>query len=840
MKKKLMMICLLLLGLNIGANNLNKRIEFVDASYNLSEIFINVEKQSNFTFTYSKLNMAKRVELNKKQYLIKELLDELSKRMGLKYLIKGKNISVKLKLKKSISGIITDQHNGETLIGAVIYFNELEVGTSTNAYGLYSIEVPEGEHVVTISYLGYENLESSIETSKMKNNFSLNSSDFQIEEVIVSAKKANYNIINSAVGIESISSEMVKSNASVGGELDIMKTMQLLPGVKASVNGTSQISVRGGSFDQNLILIDEAPVYNPSHALGFFSVFNPDAFKQSTLYKSYIPAKFGGRLSSVVDIRTKDGNSENLSVQGSVGLLSSRLMIESPIGENTSVLLAGRYSYVGELLNMAEKSDIGSLNELSSNSDINFYDINFKLKHKVNENNRIYLSSYVGHDDFYYTNIDDESSLSWGNMTSTLRWNSVFSNKFFMNMSLIYSNYNYSYILKDNAKSYEWLADLTEFDYKVDFDYFLNSWNHITFGADAIYHIVNPGEIKPKGSASNAVAISLNKNNAIESSLYLNDKNDITKKFQLNFGLRFSNLKSDYKVSTEDLSKNYTSYEPRFSARYSFTDDFSVKSAYTRTTQFFHLMSNSALGFPTDIWLPSNSEIKPQFSDQISLGIYKNFFDNQLELTVESYYKKMNNIIDFIDNSNLFLNERIHEQVLSGDANAYGIDFSLKKQSGKYNFMINYSYSRVKKTIEGINNGNEYSASYDKPHSLNLNLGYNFNQNWSATTNFVYSSGGLATVPIGTYFYKGLNFMKYSNRNEYRLPSYHRMDFQVSYKKKMRSFEYEWQLGLYNLYGRKNVFALFTRSDEYNVNNQSAYKMYLFSFVPFVTFNFKF
>ncbi|MGB5990077.1 MAG: TonB-dependent receptor [Marinifilaceae bacterium] len=839
MKKYLLLMFIISMNLfAFSQESVQLRVNRSNAS--IIEILNDIENQTDYRFTYdaSSILVNSHTKITKGEYSLKSLLELISKEKSLKYLIVKKNIALKVKKYVTISGVITDAKTGETLIGANVFELNSRKGVMSNAYGFYSLRVLEGDIKVEFSFISYNRNIKEIKINKnIRLDVSLTSSVVEMKDVLVNGLLPNENISRMPMGKESISADFINSIVSIGGEPDIIKSLQTLSGVRAIADGSAQMSVRGGSYDQNLILLDEAPVYNPSHALGFFSVFNADAFKSTDMYKSYIPAKFGGRLSSVIDIRTKDGNKEKIGVQGGIGLLASRLTIDGPINENTSFLLAGRYSYVGHLLNAVNALNLS--NDLSNNSDISFYDFNLKLSHKINANHRLYLSAYAGRDNFYYANIDEKSNMDWGNITSSLRWNAILSDKLFMNTSLIYSKYDYSYNLKDDSRNFDWTASLNDINLKCDLDYIIKENYNIKFGSELSTSDIEPGKISPRGGPSNSKKLTLKSQRAYLYAFYLDNNFSLSEALDFNLGIRFSNLDSR-KTDQNEYGKSYSNLEPRFSMRLMINESTSIKASYTKTYQYLHLMSNSALGFPTDIWLPSNKYIKPQSSDQYSLGLYKNFADNSFESSVEVYYKKLDNVIDFIDNSNLFLNENIHEQILAGTGRAYGVDFSIKKIVGKTHFMANYSYSKTFKTIEGVNGGSEYPMIFDKPHAINLSVSHKIGNKWDFSASWNYTSGGTATLPAGRFVYKGISFLNYTSRNGYRLPSNHRLDLMVTYTKKHKYFESQWKVGIYNVYARHNMFALMVKPDTYDINRMTGKKMYIGSIMPTITYCFKF
>ena len=838
MKRVLLVLCVVLLQ-NVVSAQENVRVLIEKKTNRLIDLLNEVERQTDYRFTYDALAVSvnSRINIDNGNYQLSELLQIVSNLKGVKYKFIKKSIALQAMKYYTISGLLTDAKTGETLIGANVFEFSKQVGITSNAYGFYSLMILEGTRKIEFSFIGYKSQVLDLSLSRNERfDIKLEPLVVEMEDVVVSATVRNANISQIPVGKETLSSDFLNSVVTLGGEADVIKSLQHFSGVKAVADGSAQMSVRGGSYDQNLILLDEAPVYNPSHALGFFSVFNSDAFKSTDIYKAYIPSKYGGRLSSVVDIRTKDGNNEKIAVSGSVGLLASRLMIDGPISKNTNFLIAGRYSYAGHLLNGVEALNLSQ--DLSKNSDVSFYDINLKLSHKINSNNRIYLSAYTGRDNFYYANIDENSAMDWGNLTSTLRWNSILSDKLFVNTSLIYSKYDYSYILKDDSRSFDWTASFNDINLKCDFDYIISDSYNMQFGAELSTSDIMPGKISPRNINSNAREITLKSHKAYLSGFYCDNNFSFGDAFSFNLGMRYSGL-SSRKTDSKVYDKAYSNIEPRFSFRYMVDESMSIKASYTKTFQYLHLMSNSALGFPTDIWLPSNEYIKPQSSDQYSIGIYKNIKDNTIETSVELYYKDMNNVIDFIDNSNIFLNENIHEQILAGRGRAYGIDFSVKKLLGSTRFMANYSYSRTLKTIDGINGGREYSMVYDKPHAVNLSVMHRHGA-WDFSASWTYTSGGAATLPAGQFVYKGMTFLNYTERNGYRLPANHRLDLMATYTKKHKYYESQWKIGVYNAYARHNMFALMVKSDDYNVNTMSAKMMYITSIMPTISYSFKF
>lgn len=767
--------------------------------------------------------------------------------------------------KHTLYGYIKDKATGESLIGATVSLDDKSNGTASNNYGFYSITLPAGKKRIKFSYVGYQTLSKEIELHSETNlSIELEFKDSKVEEVIVTASKNN-KITNNEIGSQLLSISAIKQMPAVLGETDLVKSLQLLPGIQSTNEGTTNLSVRGGSFDQNLFLLDDAPVYNPSHALGFFSVFNSDAIKSVKVYKASFPAQYGGRLSSIVDIHMKEGNNKQLDVSGGVGLIASRLTLEGPlIKDKASFIVSGRYSYAGLTANgaglLGQSLRIGSLMDFNADNEINFYDINAKVNYKINDKNHLFLSAYTGSDHFYYYAIDDNSSMDWGNITGTARLNHVFNSKLFSNTMFIFSKYNYSYILKDDARHFKWSSNLQEMDVKTDFDYFLNPENHIKFGVSAENHYYSPGKVEPRDETSITKPFTLDRQRAIIGTAYLNNEQKISDKIGLDYGLRYSAFfllgeSTVYSYSPEmekidsvkyakgELVKFYQSLEPRLSIRYQLNGNSSVKLSWSKTVQFQHLIGNSSVGLPSDVWIPASTSIKPQSANQIAIGYYRSFAENRYEFSSEAYYRKMYNVIDYRDNADLFLNPHVETQVLAGKGQSYGLEFYLEKKNSALTGWLSYTLSKTSKQIEGINNNNSYPANYDKRHNLSLLLNYKLSPSWSVSSIFKFTSGGFATIPEGTFNYYGAAFNYYTARNAYKLPPYHRLDLSFNYqsrKNEHRKWKTEWNFGVYNVYDKKNIFALFMKLDNYDFRYSQGTKMYLYGITPFITFNFKF
>jgi hypothetical protein len=634
------------------------------------------------------------------------------------------------------------------------------------------------------------------------------------------------------------------------GEVDIIKAIQLLPGVATVGEGGSGFYVRGGSVDQNLILLDEANVYNASHLMGFFSVFNPDVVKEVELYKGGIPAEFGGRLSSVLDIRMKDGNMKKFEMAGGIGTISSRISLGGPIKKDKgSVVFSARRTYADLFLKLSKKEEL-------KNNKLYFYDLNFKANYKLNDKNRVFLSAYSGRDIFSF---GEEFRLDWGNSTIAARWNHVFTDKLFLNTTATFSNYDYYLGEPTGLDGYEWTSNIKDYYYKMDFTYYLNPNNTIKFGGLTSYHMFDPGQATGVGSSILDQFV-VPKTNALEHAGYLSHKIKIGKKFNAVYGLRFSafqnigattyytynedySLKDTVNVAKGDIYNTYNGLEPRVGMTYILNESTSLKASYNRTRQYVHLASNSTATSPLDIWFPSSPNVKPQLADQVAIGYFQNFHKDMFQASVELYYKQMKNAIDFKDHATLILNPQLEGELRFGRAFAYGSEFLIKKNKGNLTGWISYTLSRTQKKIDGINNNELYFAKYDKTHNLAVILSYELGKNWSFGTNFIYSTGAAITMPIGKMEYMGMVVPIYSDRNAKRMPDYHRLDMSISYRPKKndnKRWKSEWVLSVYNVYNRANPYNITFKQSETNPNETKAEMLYLFGIVPSITYNFTF
>ncbi|NVN96508.1 MAG: TonB-dependent receptor [Bacteroidetes bacterium] len=742
----------------------------------------------------------------------------------------------------TISGYISDKKTGETLIGATVSNKaNKQIGVSANTYGFYSLKLPKGNYELLFSYIGYQEQTIKVNlTESKKLNVTMNENNVQLGEIVISANRENNRITQTQMGIEKLNVITISKLPVLFGEKDILKTMQLLPGVKAAGEGQSGFTVRGGSIDQNLILLDDAPVYNASHLLGFFSTFNSDAIKDVTLYKGTAPAQFGGRISSVVDLKMNDGNNQGFGANGSIGLISSKLNIEGPIQKGkSSFLISGRRTYADLFLKLSDQF---------KDNQLYFYDLNTKFNYRFSDKDQLFVSGYFGRD---VLGLNNRFAIDWGNSTATIRYNHLFNDRLFLNTSLIYSNYDYNINLTNNANPFSILSRVRDWNIKQELQYFSNNKNEWRFGYNVIYHSVIPGKITDAVSTENLYDL----RNGLESALYASNERQINEKIKISFGLRLSDFAvlggSNYYVLdnnhniTDTINqsnpvKNYINLEPRFSVNYIFDNSNSLKAAYSRNTQNLHLINNSVTTSPTDKWVMNTNIIKPEIGDQISLGYFRNFKDNTYEMSIETYYKWMQNQIDYRDAADE-RNRVIETQLLYGKGRAYGIEFLLKKNKGKLTGWIGYTLSRTEKEIEGINNNDWYPSRQDRTHDISIVLMYDISKRLNVSAVWVYQTGNAVTFPSGKYEVAGQTIWLYTERNAYRMPDYHRLDLGLTYKfKEKKHFNSELAFGLYNAYGRENAYLISFDQSESDPNKTVAKQTSLFRWVPSISWNFKF
>jgi hypothetical protein len=749
-----------------------------------------------------------------------------------------------------ISGTIKDKATGETLIGATVRIKELpQNGIAINNYGYYTLSAPAGEYTLIYSYIGYQTVSRPVSLHKNEViNMSL-SAGSSLQEVVVSADRPNNdNIASPQMGVEKLNMSQINAVPVVLGEKDILKTITLLPGVKSGGEANTGFYVRGGSSDQNLILLDEAQVYNASHLLGFFSTFNSDAIKDVTLYKGGMPAEYGGRLSSVLDVKMYDGNAKDYAVQGGLGLISSRLKLEGPlIDSNGSFMISARRTYIDLFLKASKDSSL-------KGSSLYFYDLNAKANYHFGSNNTLYLSGYTGKDVIGLQNL---FGTNWGNTTGTIRFNHIFSPKLFSNTSLIYSNYNYVIQSFQSENEFKATSKISDVNFKEDFQYAASSNHNIKFGVNILHHTIAPGDIS--SSSGNFNNITVEQRYGYENALYVSDDWKAGDKLTLMYGLRMSgffllgpgtfdtydaagNVASSKTYTSGQDVKNYFNLEPRFSASYQLTDESSWKLSYNRNTQNIYVLTNSTSSSPTDLYVMSSNNIKPEISDQVSTGWFKNFSDNIFEFSAEVYYKWLQNQIDYKDGAELIANQDVESELVYGSGRAYGLELFLKKKYGRFNGWIGYTLSKTEDKFAAINDDNYFPATQDRTHDLSVVGIYKLSDKWSFSGNFIYETGNAVTYPTGKYSTGGLTTFSYSGRNGFREPATNRLDIGATLEgKKHKKYESSWTFGLYNVYASREPYSITFEDSKTVPNTTEALETSIFATViPSVTWNFKF
>ena len=774
----------------------------------------------------------------------------------------------------TLSGYIKDASNGEALIGATIYISEISNGTISNAYGFYSITLPEGNYHIIYKYVGFETVRKEVALHRgTLLDLELSSGETALEEVVVTSKAIDENVQSIEMSVAELDVKAVEKLPAFAGEVDILKSIQLLPGVSTVGEGASGFNVRGGSVGQNLVLLDEAPVYQSSHLLGFFSVFNPDAVKDVKLYKGGIPAEYGGRISSILDVRMKEGNSKEYDVTAGIGTIFSRLAIEGPVKKDkSSFIIAGRRSYGDVLANLFTDA-------LGEGTALYFYDLTAKTNFHVNEKNRIYFSSYLGRDVF---KLDGMEGFDWGNRTATFRWNHLYSNKLFSNYSLFYSNYDYGFHFGESEQDrFGWNSEINTYNFKPQYSWFINTQNELSFGGEAILYHFKPAKVLNISDGIRHVA-NLDERKALEAAVYVGNDQRISSTLSLQYGLRFSSfrylggtvyhfgenipgLKKPLLATSEkgewETIKTYGKLEPRASFRYQLTKSASVKGSYNRMNQYIHLISNTTISLPVDVWQPSTNNIKPQQGDQLALGYFKNFQENNYETSAEVYYRWTKNQVGYIDGADLFFNELLESQLLSGIGRAYGLELFARKNRGRFTGWLSYTLGKTELKVDGINwsgdaekrQGNWYPSRFDQRHNLKLAAFYELRKNITLSGNFSYMGGTPTTFPTDRIAVAGyvIPYISGSDRHNFRIPDYHRLDLGISFHniwrgKKGRSGEDYLAVSIYNLYARKNPFSVYfsqgtERQSAENPTSTSARQLSVIgTVVPAVSYNFKF
>ncbi len=776
-------------------------------------------------------------------------------------------LSLHAQEKFSISGTVSDKSNGETLIGASIHIKGTNIGTTTNEYGFYSLTAPRGAYILIFSYIGFSDQENTIDLSRdRKLNIELGENSEQLNEVVIVAEDTKrVNIETPQMSVNKLSTKVIKQIPAVMGEVDVIKSIQLLPGVTNAGEGASGFNVRGGAEDQNLILLDEAIIYNSSHLFGFFSVFNADAIKDVKLYKGGIPSRFGGRASSILDIRQRDGNSKKYSFTGGIGSISSRLTVEGPtINGKGSFLVSGRTTYANLFLAL-----VGNDNRAG------FYDLNFKTNYDINDNNRIFVSGYYGQDAF---DLSEAFVNRYGNLSGNVRWNHIFNSKLFSNLSVLYSKYNYA--MDITFSGLNWSSDIENYNVKYDLGYFVNDRFKMDLGVSGILYKFNPGNVQPLNETSSIVPNKLDDKQALELATYVSAEHKITSRLTAQYGLRYSNFvrlggqslnnyaddrpvlynekigiyekalpigQTDY--ASSDVVSTFGNFEPRLALSYKLDNNSSLKISYNRMAQYLHLISNTTSATPLDVWAPSGKFIKPQVADQYAIGYFRNLRNNNFSIEAEVYYKTVDGRVDYIDGAELIAQNTLETEILQGESRSYGLELLFRKNQGNLTGWLSYTLSKSEQRTPGgkagglgINSGEWYNTIYDRTHDVSITGNYKLSSKWSLGANFAFQTGRPVTYPNGQFTYNGLSVATYAGRNTSRLPKYHRLDFSATYtpgKNKDRRWNSEWVFSIYNVYNRSNAASMsFAQNEATGLNQASQTSIY--GILPSVTYNFKF
>lgn len=762
--------------------------------------------------------------------------------------------SLSAQQKSGIKGSVIDASTEETLSGVTIYVESLKQGTSTDDEGRYELTLPEGSYTISFSFIGYQSVtkDVTIEKSMKTIDISLKHDNKMLDEIVISSKRKDANVRELKMSVQTIDMVRIKKIPSLMGEVDVIKSIQLLPGVHAASEGSSGFSVRGGSPDQNLILLDKVPIYNASHFLGFFSVFNNDVIKDATLYKGDIPAMFDSRLSSVLDIKTLDEIPDKFYMTGGIGVLTSRLMMNTPFNDgNTSLLLAGRITYGGIIA-------CNFINSLKGNS-LYFYDFNAKITHRFNEKNRLYVSTYLGDD---ILGLDKMMNMKYGNKSISTRWNHIFNERLTSDLSVFYTNYRYKIGVMMDPYDFDITAGIQDYSGKYDFTFLLNDNITSHFGLSASFHQYGQGKLEDKtGAVSSYLDIDASTEEirkALEYAVYFSNDHKFGPLFSIRYGLRLSMFQNIGKETLYLFDENYHYYddifydkgkifntevnlEPRLAAMYQIDEFSSIKASYLRTVQYAQVATNATGGIPFDLWFPSSPNIKPQKCDQFAIGYFRNFNNDDIETSVEFFYKDIHNVIDFVDDAFFLGNLLVDGEVRSGKGYSYGAEFLARKNFGKFTGWISYTYSRSFRKVPEINFGYEYVSPYDRPHNISIVLNYEFSERFDVSATWVYNTGQPVTYPYGKYTVDGVTYAIYNGeRNKSRYPDYHRLDLSATLKckKKHERWQGEWNFSIYNAYGRNNTWAVMFIPDENN--NIKTEMVYLFSVIPSVSYNFKF
>ncbi|PWV49032.1 TonB-dependent receptor [Chitinophaga sp. S165] len=767
--------------------------------------------------------------------------------------------------KYTVSGYVKDQQNGESLIGISVSKAGTSLGTVTNEYGFFSLTLPAGDHEIQFSYIGYAPIKMSVSLKSNKNlDVKMEKSSSQLSTVTVTGNKQEKAVNTLTTSLNRLDIAQMKKMPTFMGEVDVLRSIQTLPGVATVGEGANGFNVRGGAADENLILLDEAPVYNSTHMMGFFSVFNPDAVKSINLLKGGFPAEYGGRTSSVLDIRMKDGNNQKYNVNGGISNVFSRLSVEGPIKKDeSSFILAARRSYIDVLMKPFLKGDM-------KDTKLNFYDVTGKVNFKLNKNNTLFASGYLGRDVFGF---GTQINMNWGNKTATVRWNHVFTNRTFLNLTTFYSNYDYSLKFNNESEkgageatqSYSWKSNIINYGVKPAFTFYVNAHNSIHFGLQGIYYTFKPGT--GTGVEDDETSVKeLTQQHGLEAAAYLDHEWKPSSRFGIQYGIRFSGyqylgkgtayyyndttpgirrtLIGTKEYGANELIKAYNYLEPRMTARYAVSDNHALKASYARTTQYMHQLSNTASPTPLDIWTPSTNNIQPQVADQYTVGYVYDAPSGVYEISAEAFYKKMEHQLDYIDNANLELNQQIEADLLQSHSRSYGLELMAKKELGRTTGWVSYTLSRSERQTNGISQNEWFLNRYDRTHNLNLVVTHELSKRTSLSANWVYASGTPATFADSRLEFQDwdIPYNSTDKRNNYRLPSFHRLDMSLTLKgKQLRRWKGEWVFSLYNVYGRRNAYTIYFRQNEDDPSKKEAVRLSIIgSIIPGITYNFIF
>ncbi|GAB3280336.1 TonB-dependent receptor [Larkinella harenae] len=851
-----------------GQNSiLDKTIHLPKTTATLEQLLGELSQQAQIPFSYSnQLPLQKQVTVRQAQQTLRRHLDDALLGQSVLYVVQRNKIILRISprtakpdsviRKVTIRGLVRDSASGEALMGASLYIRELAIGTTTNTYGFFALTVPRNTYTLTVSHMGYRPLSTRlplVEDQRMDIN--LPAIPHQLAEVVVSSETANNQVTASQMSSHRLNAATIRQMPALAGEPDVLKSIQLLPGVTTVGEGSTGFSVRGGGLDQNLILLDEAPVYNPAHFLGFLSVFNTDAIKDVSLYKGGIPAQYGGRASSVLAIQLKEGNTHQFRATGGVGVLGgARLSVEGPLaGGKGSYILSGRRTFTEPFLWLGSLAD-----STLRGTNVNFYDGNLKLNYTLNEKNKVYLSGYFGRDMNRLPLLDYQ--IQWGNATGTLRWNHLFSQRLFSNFTLLYSRYQYRLRTPAAEAPFSWESAIEDKGGKADFTWFVSPRSTVNFGLHSVYHQFRPGQNRVNPG------LRVPGRNALETALYAGVDTKLSSTLRLEAGLRYSLFQNmghalvyqynqagrvvdSIAYGAGTVYHSYAGVEPRLSIRYQLADNQSIKAGYNRLYQYVHQLTNSSLSFTSfDIWYPSGPTLPPIRSDQVSLGYFRSLGNRQWEVSLEGYYKFIAHQLDVRDHAQLTFNPYLEAELRTGRGWSYGLEFFVQKQTGRLTGWANYTFSRAWRQLPAINEGQAYPALYDQPHKVSLTAGYKASKRVNLGLNWLYNTGGVINLPVESFAYENQNVPVYGARNASRLPDYHRLDLSATVRqppKPGRRWTGSWVYTITNVYARKNPLTIYVGEDLSATRNPTqprlvANRVYLFSIIPSVSYQFSF